>query len=277
MKRLARFLIKYSATVYVLLLINGFLLASLIYFRIEDVYERNIFNAISQRIMLNNPVTITNKDSFFIKAMDLANNLQQNRQVVFGGLEMNETKAIFLHSAVDDLITGKGACGSASAILARILKSYNYKTRLAQMKVGDIWGGHIVTEVKKGDGWIVLDPLLRCYFKKPDGTLASFNDVQHNWEYYSKQVPKDYKMEYKYEDVRYTNWDRIGIAGKMLKGCIKLFYGEQAVREFSLLSYLLRNFHALYILSIILYLFESILLTIMIFKRRKYLNLLAAL
>ena len=266
LQKIFYFFFKLITNLYFLFFLNGLLLASVFYFRMEDTYEKDLFNALSHRIIVDDSIAKNNKDTFFVKAMQLANSLQQNRQTIFGGATFSGLKSTLFHSATDDLLTGQGACGSASTILARILKSYNYKIRLAQMKVGNIWGGHIVTEVKKEEGWIVLDPIFKCFFKKPDGTLASFKDVHENWNYYKLQVPAGYDLNYDYDDARYTNWGKLKLIGPIIRKAIALFYGNEKANEFSLRSYVLRNYHTLYLIALILYI-PVLLLTI--FKCRK--------
>ena len=46
-----------------------------------------------------------------------------------------------------DLMTAKGACGSFSMVLARILQGYQFPVRIAQMKSDGCFGSHIVVEV----------------------------------------------------------------------------------------------------------------------------------
>lgn len=252
----------------VLFFLNGVFAVSIFYFRIEDVFERNVFNTLSQTIIEKNPIAATNQDTFFVKAMELSNQMQERRLPIFGKHKTDGLKMKLFHSAADDLLTGEGSCGSASTILARILKANNYKVRLPQMLVDGIYGGHIVTEVKKGEGWIVLDALYKVYFKRPDGKLASFKEVSANWNYYKLQVPANYPSNYDYDDARYTNWEKFPVLGKFAKKTIALFKGTQYANEFSMRSYLLRNYHALFWASIIIY-FPIFLLTIKRLLERK--------
>jgi hypothetical protein len=248
-----KFIRNFFTKLPVLFFLNGVFLTTIFYCRIEDEYEKNIINRISQKIITDNPLATTNTDTFFIKAMEMANYLQERRLEVFGTQKTEGIKATFFHSITDDLLTGEGACGSASAILARILKSYNYKVRLPQMKVAGQFGGHIVTEVKKDKDWIVLDALYKTYFKKPDGSLAGFKEVSGNWAYYQKQLPANYPTTYTYEDARYTNWDKVPFAGNLTKFFISIIYGKKYADEFSVRSYLLRNYHFLYFIALSIY------------------------
>jgi len=200
--------------------------------------------------------------------MDMANYLQRYRANIFSDDDIDGWEAKLFHPVTVDLMTGQGSCGTASVILARILKSYNYEVRFAQMKVGNIWGGHIVVEVKKDSGWIVLDPLYKVYFIKPDGKLASFNDVHTNWEYYKKQLPANYPMLYSYEDVRYTNWDKIPVIGNISYKTFSLILGKEKADQISIRSYLLRNYHLLYLITLVVF-FASVIYTSIVFVHKK--------
>ncbi|MBN8835719.1 MAG: hypothetical protein J0I09_00520 [Sphingobacteriia bacterium] len=260
----------------VLFFLNGAFLVSIFYFRIEDVFERNVFNTLSINILENHPAARTNQDSFFLAAMSLANRMQERRLPIFGKHKTEGLKMSLFHSAADDLLTGEGSCGSASAVLARILKANNYQVRLPQMKVNGNYGGHIVTEVKKNEGWIVLDALFKVYFKKPNGHLASFKEVSANWDYYKLQVPPDYPLVYSYADARYTNWGKVPVLGMFVKKSITLFKGKQYAEDFSLRSYLLRNYHFLVWVSLLFYCPVFILTVSRLLEKRRKVSLPAA-
>lgn len=248
---------KIFTNLYLLFFLNGILVASIFYFKMESTYETELFISIVNKINADN-IAEKNTDSFFLRAMDIANYLQRYRANVFADDDIDGWKAKLFHPVTIDLMTGQGSCGTASSILARILKSYNYEVRFVQMKVGNVWGGHIVIEVKKNKGWIVLDPLFRVYFNTPDGKLASFNDVHNNWEYYKKQVPKEYPLQYNYADVRYTNWDKIPVVGNISYKVFSLILGKEKADQISIRSYLLRNYHLLYIITLILFILTAV-------------------
>jgi hypothetical protein len=237
---------------YFLYFLNGILFVSIIYFASESEYEAELFNAMATRILSDSSAK-NNSDSFFTHAMNMSNYLVTNRQIIFGNQQINGLKANLFHSSTVDLMTGNGACGSASVVLARILKAYNYQVRIAQMKVGDTWSGHVVTEVKKGNGWIVMDPLFNIYFKKPNGQFASFKDVKNNWAYYKNQTPANYHSEYNYADVRYTNWDKIKYIGPVMEKLLVLILGKERADVICLRSYLLRNYYLLFWASLLLW------------------------
>lgn len=251
---------------YFLVFINGVLLASLLYFEIEADYDSSIFNALVENVKADKSARLS-QDTFLLRSMRMANALQQNRQKIFEGVEINDIKSSLLHNSLDDLLTGRGACGSASAILVRMLQIDGYETRLAQMKVNGTYGGHIIVEAKKGKGWIVMDPLYNCYFKKPGGQFASFEEVQKNWNYYKAFTPAGYPIDYKFEDVRYTNWEKLPVAGPIAKSTLAFFMGKKNADHVSLRPYLLQNFQIIfYILQFIF--IPVLLLTIHMFYKR---------
>jgi hypothetical protein len=127
-----------------------------------------------------------------------------------------------------------------------LLNELKITNRIAQMKVKGLYGGHILVEAKTAKGWIVLDGLYDQYFKKAGGGLASFKDVQHNWNYFRDQVPVGYNQDYSYEGVRYTNWDKIPVVMPVIKGVLALAVGKEEANNFSLRTSFLRKFHLLF-------------------------------
>ena len=234
---------------YLLLFLLGFTIASVLYFKMEAKYGDEIFEAISHYIVRDS-IGKNNPDTFFVRALNTTNSFEHNRLSVFKNQEIKGWKANIFHPITVDLITGNGACGSASKILARILKANNYQVRFAQMITDNSWGRHIIIEVKKNDKWIVLDPLFNIYFKDSLGNFASFNDVHKNFEYYKKQLPNNYPMEYNYAGVIYTNWNKIKLIGPATKSILNVVIGKQKADEISLRSYALRPYYLCYLLCV---------------------------
>src|ERR1700685_3415793 len=145
---------------YFLTFLNGFLFSTLLYFRMEASYEKELFTAIQRSI--NKKIDFNdNEDSLVIKVMQSCNNLLFNRASVFNeniddGL--NDLKIDYLHPATIDLMTARGACGSYSLVLARVLQNYHLPVRIAQMKARGRYGAHNIIEVELHKGWVVLDP-----------------------------------------------------------------------------------------------------------------------
>jgi hypothetical protein len=252
--KIFQLILKYLSNLYFLVFINGILFTSMIYFKIESTYESEIFSAISHHIILDSAGK-NNVDTFLVKAMNLAHLFEHNRIKVFSGQKIDGLKANLFHPVTMDLITGNGSCGSASAILARILKSNDFKVRFIQMLVDREYGGHIVIEVNKSGKWIVMDPLFNLYFKDSSNNFASFEEVSKNFDYYKKQLPPNYPASYKYEAARYTNWDKIKFIGPITKSVLDFTLGKEKAEKISLRSFVLRNYHLLYLLSLFAFLF----------------------
>jgi hypothetical protein len=248
MFRFTRFAGKFIYTKYNLVFIIGFLVSSLLYFYIEDSYEKKIFESLSSYIKDKTAATRNREQALLLNCLHLTNFLCKDRASVFSK-EVSSFKSSFIRPVTYDLQTANGACGSNSYILSRLLNELNITNRIAQMNVGGLYSGHIVVEAKTSKGWVVLDASYDLYFKKADGQLASFKDVQRNWSYYHTQVPSDYNHHYTYEGVRYTNWEKIPVVMPALKGILMLVVGKEATNGFSLRTILLRKFHLLFQLT----------------------------
>lgn len=237
---------------YFLFFLNGFLIATIWYFKIESVYERELYGAIAQHVTRDS-MGKHNADTFFIRSLNLANSFEHNRLDVFAGIHLKGIKANIFRPSTLDLVAGNGSCGSASVILARILKSYGYVVRFAQMTVNGKYGGHIVIEVKRENDWIILDPLYNLYFKDSTGKFASFDMVSKNINYYKKQFPADYQKDYLFEGVRYTNWNKVKIIGPMVKSIFNFLLGKEAADQISIRAYIIRIYEVNFKIALLLF------------------------
>jgi len=238
---------------YFLMFFNGFILASLLYFSMEASYEDGLFanikSTIDSRIDSNDT-----PDSVLIKSMNICYQLMNNRASTFNSNSVDlGPEANIFHSTAVDLMTTRGACGSYSQVLARIIGTYNYPVRIAQMKAYGIYGAHNIVEAYNGRNWVVLDPTFNLYFVRPDSRLANFADVQHNWPYYSKQVPSNYNLQYQYEDVRYTNWSKIPVVFPAIKGLLNITIGTEQANVFSFRTYFMNTYSAYCRILLLLY------------------------
>ncbi|WP_143773875.1 hypothetical protein [Niastella vici] len=251
---------------YTLVFVNGFLLASLLYFYSEDSYEKKLFEALASYVKDETPRTKNNEEALLLNSLHLTYSLGKNRAGIFANKEINTLKASLIHPVTYDLMTTNGACGSYAYILSRLLNELKIPNRIAQMKVDGLYGGHILVEAKMAKGWVVLDGSYDLYFKRANGSLASFDDVKNNWDYYKSQVPADYNYHYAYNDVRYTNWDKIPVVMPVIKGFLTLAVGKEIANNFSFRTYALRKFHILFEATIFIY------LLIFLFIFRRYLQ-----
>jgi len=256
---------------YSIFVINGFLLSAALLFYMEDRYETDIIGALASNVKKDYS-RYKAEDSIFIGSLRLTHFLEERRRQVFEEEEIRDNYADFIRPVTYDLMTAKGSCGSYSMVLGSILHQLGYKVRFAQMKVGDIWGGHIIIEVLSKNGWVVLDPSFNLYFKKPNGTLASFKDVKADWTYYKQQLPSDYINEYAYSDVRYTNWEKIPVILPAMKSITSLFIGKEATEELSLHVFLIRKFRILFDLVLVLYLYSWFVIVRRYARKRKAAN-----
>ncbi len=250
-----------------LFLLDGLLVATIFFFASESKYESQLFVAISNNIKDSLPANYS-KEAFALKATETTFDLEENRYVVFGERKIEGLKANYFHPTTVDLMTGNGACASYAAVLARILKADGMKVRIGQMKVNGLYGGHMFVETKTESGWVVLDPMFNQSFKKPDGSLAGFKDLQQNWDFYKTQVPGNYKPEYSYSGVRYANWNKIPVITPAIKSILNFFIGKEKADLISVRPYLLRIYNKLTWLTGIVLLI-SLIQTARIYKRRK--------
>jgi hypothetical protein len=251
LKKPFRLLKRAFKNLYFLMFLNGFLFASLCYFKMEAAYENGLFLSLKNDI--DNKIDADDTpDSVVVKAMHVCNYLMGNRAYMFRDKFMT-LKADFFQATSVDLMTTRGACGSYSTVLARVLQSFHYPIRIAQMKSGGVFAAHNLVEVETGNGWVVLDPTYDLYFVRPDAHLASFEDVKDDWSYYAKQVPKDYDTAYHYEGVRYSNWTKVPILFPAIKKALNFFLGTQKADTISIRTYLLKVYDISFYITLLLY------------------------
>ena len=197
-----------------------------------------------------------NKDSVAVKAMHFCHHLMS-----FEGHSYAPAADLglpgFFHSTTIDLLTARGACGSYSEVLGRMIASYDYPVRIGQMKARGASAAHTVLEVWTESSWIVLDPTYDLYFIRPDHRIASFEDVERNWPLYATQVPEGYNKEYQYEGVRYTNWSKIPILMPFCKMLLDISIGQARADKICLRSHFLSPYRTLY--HVLLYIYISLL------------------
>jgi hypothetical protein len=241
------------SNLYFLTFLNGFLLASLFYFHTEASYEKELFQAIRSSINSKIPVGVS-EDSLVVQVMHVSHNLLIDRGSVFEGKSFSGLKSSLLEPTSMDLMTARGACGSYSLVLARILQGYHYPVRIAQMKANGVFADHNIVEAKTQHGWVVLDPLFDVYFINPDHKLASFEDVQNHWNFYVQQLPPNYDTHYRYEDVRYSNWTKIPVVMPVIKKILDKTIGKKEADLISLRTYFLRKYEICFDIALLFFL-----------------------
>jgi hypothetical protein len=116
------------------------------------------------------------------------------------------------------------------------------------------WTYHHRSQDQKG--WVALDPSFNLAFTKSDGNLASFRDVQANWNYFKSQLPDNYRHEYAYADVRYTNWEKIPILLPAIKWVLDVTIGKESANELSIRVFFFRKYRIVYYVMLSLYLYS---------------------
>lgn len=248
----------------------GLLFASAIYFYTENQYEKEIFTALKKFTL--SKISIhqqQNTDSILVAATATTHELEKSRQTMFAQLDGKTLKSKYLQPITYDLMTGQGACGSNSYVLGRLLKEFGIDVKFAQMYVNGTPGGHIVIEAKRDTSWVVLDALYNQYFVDSLGRLASFSAVGKNWDYYKKQINEGYDEKYKYENVQYTNWNKIPVVLPFIRKILVLVKGEDFVQTLSLRNILLQKFRVLYFSTLFILLLILVKRSINFYKIKK--------
>lgn len=238
--------------------INGLSVGLLFYFYTESRYENHLFNAVAALVSKDLPDS--NQDQEILqRCLHVTHNLERNRSDIFAHIQVQGFKAKYLQPVTFDLMTGKGACGSNTLVMGRLVQEFGYPIRFGQMKVDGQYGGHIILELYYQNEWKVFDPTYNLFYKRPDGQIATFQDIASDWNYYSKQVPADYDRRYHFEGVRYTNWDKIPILLPALKKLLLMSLPQQYVEGISMRVIILRKFAFLFYSSLAIFLFLHLL------------------
>lgn len=237
---------------YLFSFVLGFSVAFFIQCHRSDRTEGRCFQRIASCILHKR--ASYNEDSVIIDALHTTYYLLANRSLTFDKDAVLDGDG-YDGSLTDDLLTAEGACGSYSDVLSQLLQTLGFRTRIAQMKVRGLFGGHILVEVYTKNGWVVLDASFDLYFVRKTGELASFKDVSADWPYFRSQVPAGYNMDYRYEDVRYTNWNKIPVVMPLVRQGLVIFIGEERVEGISVRPFLLRRFRVYYYLMAVFIVF----------------------
>jgi hypothetical protein len=257
----------------VLVFFAGFFLALAIIFKIDADYTEDLFQQLGKHILAEARVHHDTEKKTILRAMNTTYLLQLNSKNNLFTYQQQSFKGKYMRSTDLDLLDVSGACGSASMVLARTLHSMGFPIRIGQMYVNGNFGGHIIVEVWSNGRWMVLDPLFNQGFVKPDGNLASFKDVQNNFAYYSKQIHPSTPKEYQYQDIRYTNWEKIPLLSPVAKKLLDLVYGEARANEICLRKYLIKFYLILHYVFLSLFVTSAgILLYQNRIKRNRFLS-----
>jgi hypothetical protein len=233
-----------------LYIVLGFLVASTGYLFMEYRYEQKTQQAIINSIYTEKGLNRHDEKQLVLAAMKRTHEMMRVRETGAMNLELSAFEKAFTSPIQTFALTRDGACGGNTLVLAQILKGMGFEVRPAQMLVDGKYGGHIVLEVKVNNHWAVLDPMFNLSFTRPDGVLASFSEVGQNWGFYSLQTPVNYDAAFRFEGVRYTNWDKLPLLGGLAKASVKLFLGKERAESFSVRSLFLNPKKILFFFSL---------------------------
>lgn len=223
------------------------LVVLLIYILIEWNHENNLYRNIARMAELH---ANSKSDTAVVQeAMTSINSIMQSRSALFQAQENLSLKQSILQSADIHLMYGSGACGGYSMVLARTLQVLGYEVRIGQLKViNGGWGAHIIIEYysKLLHNWVMIDPLFTWIPRTKSGKMASVKYVAKHWQEFENQMPDDFKRQYRYTSVRYTNWDKFGGILKPYYKLAKLFKGKAYADSICLRMYRLSTFPLLF-------------------------------
>lgn len=171
--------------------------------------------------------------------LHVTHDLLSPRILIFGGRKDAGPRETWLNGADLSLMEARGGCGSYAHVLARLLNRAGIDVRIAQMRCGDSQACHILVEANLDERWIVLDAGYDLAFRNPDGSLATFSEVQGNWTHFSTQVPEEYDMSFRYDGVRYTNWNKVPVLMPALRRVTTWILGPSRTEQLSLRKYVL--------------------------------------
>jgi len=223
------------------------LVVFLIFVLIEWQHENNLYRNIGRMAQIH---ASSKADTAVVQeAMISLNASMQARSAIFEGHETLSWKQDLFNSADIHLMYGSGACGGYSMVLARTLQMLGYEVRIGQLKaIKGGWGAHIIIEYysKTLGKWVMIDPLFTWIPRTKGGNMASIKYVAKHWPDFEAQMPEDFKNQYRYTSVRYTNWDKYGGILKPYYQLAKLFMGKPYADTICLRMYRLSTFPLLF-------------------------------
>ena len=228
-------------------LAHMFFLVLLVYILIEWQHENNLYRNIGHTTRIH---AENSSDTSIVKeAMVSINDIMQSRHELFRGQEIHSWKQTVFQSVDIDLMYGSGACGGYSKVLARTLQLQGLNVRIGQLKtLGFGYGGHIIIEYysKTLQKWVFVDPLFKLIVRQKNGDWASVKEVAKHYDHYKNQMPDEFNEHYKFDDVRYTNWDKWGGIVKPYYFFSKFLNGKNYADTICLRMYRLSTFPLLF-------------------------------
>jgi hypothetical protein len=230
------------------------MVAVLVFFLLEWQHENNLYENI---IIANNHNFHPSSDTAEVRTLMLTiSALMVNRSDLFHDHQNFSIKQRIFQSADRDLMYGSGACGGFSKVLARALQLKGYKVRIAQLKTLSYgYGGHTVVEFfsLSCQSWVMVDPILHGIFIQANGKWAGIKEVMNHWSVYEAQMPEKFRREYRYDGVRYTNWDKLGFLSRGVKAFLDGIMGKERADELCLRTYFLSPYPTYFTLTLSVY------------------------
>lgn len=174
-----------------------------------------------------------------VRLMNVTYQLLKDRGVVFGGGAIS-LKHRLLPSGRDALMSGQGACGDFSWVLAELLQTAGYRSRILQFACGPDRSCHTAVEAWYRGKWILLDPVNNTVFHTSAGTPASLAEIQADLPYYKAQTKLDFYQSNSLNQLMYTNWHKDPLLMPSLRTLLNLL-GLDRDQSFSLRAHFLNN------------------------------------
>jgi hypothetical protein len=123
----------------------------------------------------------------------------------------------------------KKGCGGYTIFFIKLLKSNGINSRIVQLTVNNIRGGHIACEVEIDKKIAFVDPMNTFIFKNAKGEFQSAEESLKNFVYLNK--PEYYAFNH-IEGYSYTNWNKFGKISKFVFNSL-FFINSEFAANFS--------------------------------------------
>jgi len=144
-----------------------------------------------------------------------------------------------LHPGAGDVIRWgsdyRGPCGSHSAVLVAMLKTYRIDARPLFLLDDHGRSIHTVVEAHIGNRWVVADPSFDVVYRRRDGTFASKEDLSADPALFRANVATvaNYPSLYDYDSWTLLNWEKIPVVLPAVRSAAVHLLGEDRVRNIS--------------------------------------------
>ena len=231
--------------------LHGVFITLILFLFIMSNYEDGLFNRLAKNSLNRLPNSI-NLNTKVLNLLNTTHAILRDREKLFAGKPVNFRDSLFRSYDVD-LLDVRGGCGSYSFVLAKLLISQGLNVRIGQMKCGEEWGCHIIVEVKINDKWIILDPTYNIAYRNKNNQMVGFKELHNNFNKFRSQTPSHYPEEFTYDDIRYTNWNKIPLLSKPIKKILTIFLKEEEINNISLRVLVLNNYKIYLTITIMSY------------------------